>query len=156
MSDNIDKKMLREIVEQMVEQCLDEAIRRDMYIERVIDVAKGAMGEYFKARYAEANGPRRRSGVLGTQQGWDREVDHRIQFNFKQAVGRTLKGGDRRKAKDEAMSDLRAMVPSFLAYARIKVAEAFGIDPDDMVDPTDDPTDEFFSRLENAFDEATG
>lgn len=144
---------MRDLVRSMVEEILDEALRRDDYVNRLVSVGNGIMGEYFKARYAEANSFRRRSGVLGTSEGWDREVKHRIEFNFKQAVRKRIGGGDRRKAFDEAMDELRMDVSATLVWARYKVAEAFGLDESDMSDPVEDPTEELFAMLENAFEE---
>jgi len=145
------KKELREIVQRMVEEILDEAIRRQDYVEGLIDSASGAMGEYFKARYAEANDSKRAKAGKGTRQGWDREVSGRLRFNFANATDKTFKG-DPHLAFREAEVELRRAVPRYLEWAKKHVAEAFKLNPDLMEDPSDASTDEFFAKLKNVFD----
>lgn len=148
------KKELREVIREIVEELLDEAMSRDAYIERLYDTSKGAMGEYFKARYAELNAAQRREGVKGTSEGWDREAETLLITGFFTAATKKMKGGDARKAFAEALTTLRLLVPRYLAWARKQVSKDFGIPEQDMVDPSDDATDEFFARLDNLFDEA--
>ena len=151
----MDPKELRETLAVIVEELLDEAIRRDNYIEGLINAMKGAAGEYFKARYAEVNMFKRRHGTLGTQQGWDKEATNRIHFNFQQAAMRTMKGGSKRKCFDEAVAEIRIMIPKLLEWAKMTVADDFGLDKSDMIDTRDSTTDELLTLFENAFDEAT-
>lgn len=151
---NTIEKDLREIVQHMVEAALDEALRRDDYVNRLVSAAAGIMGEYFKARFAGVNSVRRRHGVLGTEEGWDKEARQRLEYNFKQAVRKRITG-DKRKAFDEALDELRDEVTSTLAWARAKVAEAFGLEEADMSEPLEDPAEELFAMLVNAFDEET-
>ena len=145
------KQELHEIIQKIVEEILDEAIRRQDYVEGLVNNASGAMGEYFKARYAQANATKRAKAGKGTQQGWDREASSRLHFNFANAADKTFKG-DPQLAFAEAEIELRKMVPRYLNWAKEHVAEAFRLNPNSMEDPTDASTDEFFATLKNKFD----
>ncbi len=150
----MDEKLLREMVQRMVEEILEEGSKRDAYINSIIDAFKGAFSEFCKARYAEVNESQRRIGKLGTAVGWDREANSRILFDVVPAMRRRLKSGDRHKAFLEAIDEFRDLVPSYLKYARGKIAESFGIRDEDMIDPSDEVTfEDFFIRMENLFDE---
>jgi len=144
------KLELKEIVAQLVEEVLDEAIRRQDYVEGLINAAKGAMGEHFKARYAEANVAKRVKAGPGTAQGWDREAEDRLAFNFADAADRKFKGNPS-MAFDEAVEELRRAVPRYLMWAKKEVAKDFQIDIDQMDDPDDASTDEFFAKLHNVY-----
>lgn len=146
---------LRALVSQLVEEFLEEAFTREMYVDRLVNAAKGAMGEYFKARYAEVNADRRLGGREGTMEGWDREVDNHFTYNVLYAITSNIKSGDRRKAFDQALASLRRLVPAYLRAAKRHVAESFLTPERELDDPSDQATDEFFARLENLFDEST-
>lgn len=148
------RKSLYEIVRSMVEDLLEEALRRDDYIHSLVDGAKGALGEYFKARYAEANTHKRKVAGAGTTEGWDREVDKLLTYGFFTAAATRMRGGDPRKAFEQATFELRKLVPWYLRWAKRNVSETFDVPEDIMIDPSDSVTDEFFARLENIFDEA--
>ena len=146
------KKELREIVSLMVEELLDESNRRDDYINRIVDGLKGPYGEYMKARYAELNTSQRKKAGKGTTEGWDRETRDRL-FDLSFAFARRLKSGDRRKAFLEAVDEFRDLVPFFVRHSCAHVAECFGLDESQMIDPSDAVTDDFFATVEKLFDE---
>jgi hypothetical protein len=148
------RQVIREIVRGLVEEFLDEALRRDAYIERLYDTAKGALGEYLKARYAEVNAERRRAGSNGTEAGWDRETDTLLVTGFFSVALKKMKGGDARKAFAEVIQQLHKLVPVYLRWAKRHVADAFELPEKELIDPPDSVTDEFFARLENLFNEA--
>jgi hypothetical protein len=150
----MNPKELRETITVIVEELLDEAVRRDAYIEGLVNSAKGALGEYFKARYAEVNTSQRRGGFAGTREGWDREVENLLGYNFFQAASKDLKGGEAQRAFEQAILSLRKLVPTYLRLAKKHVAESFAIPLDAMLDPSDSSTDEFFAMLVNMFDDA--
>lgn len=154
MSDNINRELIREIVERMVEELLDEALRRDDYINSLVNDAKGAMGEYFKARYAEVNAANRRIGREGTAEGWDGEVERLLTYGFFSTAATRMRGGDPHKAFEQVVAMLRSLVPKYLMWARKQVSKDYGIPNNKMLDPLDSSTDEFFARLENLFNEA--
>lgn len=148
------KKTLREIVRSMLEELLDEALRRDDYINSLVNDAKGALGEYFKARYAEANAASRRVGREGTAEGWDGEAERLLTYGFFMTAATRMRGGDPRKAFEQVVATLRPFVPKYMMWARKQVSKDFGIPERELSDPPDAATDEFFARLENLFDEA--
>jgi len=146
------KVELREIINRMVEEILDESNRRDDYVNRIVDGLKGPYGEYMKARYAELNTSQRKKAGKGTTQGWDREAKERL-FDLSFAFARRLKSGDRRKAFLEALDEFRDLVPFFVRHSCSYVAKCFGLDESQMIDPSDVVTDDFFANVEKLFDE---
>jgi len=142
------KQDLREVVRLMVEQLLDEATYRKDYVEGIYNVLYGALGEYYKARYAEAN-------ACATQQDidhWDKEVTNHLDSEFVRCVRRKEKGFKRMPAFKEALADLHDDVPFLLKWAKNQIVKKCRVaDPRVMVDPSDESTDEFFARLENEF-----
>ena len=148
----MDSNDLRALIAEVARQILEEAVARDKQVNDLFNAAKGAMGEYFKARYAEANAHLPRYGVKGTVEGWDKEASNLVRFRFTQVATRRARGYNPRSAFDEAMEDLRDLIPSYLEWAKEEVATDFRINVDKMVDPLDSATDEFFAALANAFD----
>ena len=143
------KQRLREFVSRLVEELLDEATYRKDYVEELFHAMKGAMGEYYKARFAEVNGdPNPR-----TREHWDRETDRLFRSRFHQRVVIKTKGSfDVRKAFDETMEDLRDVIPSELEESGREFAEDFGLDFEQLEYPSDNVTDEFLARCENEFE----
>ncbi len=82
---------MKVLLKEYVEELINEAVKRDRYVEDALNALKGAFGEYLKARYAEANPARK--GVLGTMEGWDKEATKLLKFNLRNAVTRRMKGG---------------------------------------------------------------
>lgn len=142
---------LRELVEQMVGEILDEATHRKEYVERIADCLGGALGEYLKARYVANNGFEHDAETVH----WDKEVDEHFMFRFARLVGLKTKGKfDPKKAFVEAMNDLSTLTPNYLIWARRKVAEVgkFGLDERTMSDVPDSDVDEFYARCWNEFE----
>lgn len=142
---------LRETVARLVEELLDEALRRDDFINKFVNVMKGALGEYLKARYAANNGFAHDAETAH----WDKEVDEHFMFRFAQLVIVKTKGQfDVKKAFAEAMEDLTALTPNYLAWAKRKVAEvkSFKLDERTMVEVPDSDVDEFYARCWNEFE----
>jgi len=133
----------------MVEELLDEATYRKDYVNELFYAMKGAIGEYYKARFAEANGD---PNPL-TREYWDRETDRLFRARFHQRVVVKTKGSfDVRKAFDEAMEDLRDVIPSELEESGREFAEDFGLDFKKLEYPPDSATDEFLARCHNEFE----
>lgn len=146
------KKTLKEIVRVMVEELLDEATHRKDYVNDFVNVMRGAMGEYLKARYAEANGfPYHPERVH-----WDKEVDEHFMFRFNVLAKTKTKGTfDARKAFVEALDDVRDGAGPYLEWAKRKVAEVpeFKLNEKTMEDPPDVALDEFYARCWNEFEQ---
>jgi len=146
----MEDRELRELVARLVGEILDEATERKDYVEAVFNVMLGALGEHFKARYAEANG----DPDPALRAHWDAEVDAHFMFRFDAVVGRRKKGTfDPRKAFDEAMEDLRDAVPRELRRSAHEFAKDFKLDPKALVPPPDSATDEFLARCQNEFEQ---
>lgn len=142
---------LRELVEQIVGEILDEATHRKEYVERITDCLSGVLGEHLKARYAANNGFDHDAETIH----WDKEVDEHFMFRFARLVSLKTKGKfDPKKAFAEAMEDLAALTPNYLAWAKRKVAEvkSFKLDERTMVEVPDSDVDEFYARCWNEFE----
>ena len=144
------KKALREIVLRMVEDILEEKFGRRDYIDDLCHVMDGALGEEYKLAYAVENG-------LATEQDvadWKKEVDDLLRTEFKRCAQAPENGFKRRRAFVAALSNSRGEAHKMLTLAKYQVAKKFDVRAKDLVDPSDDVTDEFFARLENEFDAA--
>ena len=141
------KQLIREYVQELVQETLDEAVRRDKYVDDIVAVLRGALGEYLKARYSEANG----DPDPFEREHWDKEVDEHFMFKFNRVVTRRARFGQG-AAFEEALADLRVEVSTTLRWAKAQVASMFKLDIHKMVDPLDSRVDEFFARASNEFD----
>ncbi len=140
---------LKSLIKEYIEEMLDEAIHKRDYIAGITNVLTGALGEYYKARYAEANG----QGGSHLVSHWGKEVDNHFRFKFYASVTKATKGYGQLGAFLEALKEVQASVPSLLRWARSEVSKDFGLDVRTMQDPSDVVTDEFFARARNEFDE---
>ena len=139
-----------EVLRELIECILDESSDRKDYINNLFHVMKGALGEYLKARYAEANG----DPAPDERQHWDTEVEEHFMFRFRDVVFHHDRGGkNHRNARDEALLLLRRAVPGELARSKYELCKAIkGLQPRHLVDPTDSEVDEFFARCMNEYD----
>lgn len=142
-------RSLRELVQRVVDELLDEALTRNAFVEDVCNVLRGAIGEYFKARYAEANG----DPDPDLRRHWSEEVDEHFRYRFDVVVKKKHRGRyDPTKAFAEAMEDLRSAVPAELGRSAREFAKDFGRRVNTLVDPPDSATDEFYARCWNEFE----
>lgn len=144
-----DEAQLKKLVERVVEELLDEALTRSSFVESVYNVLRGAVGEYFKARYAEANG----DPDPALREHWDEEVDEHFRYKFDVIVKKKHRGKyDPQKAFAEAMEELETAIPAELGRSAREFAKDFGIRVNALVDPPDSVTDEFYARCWNEFE----
>ncbi len=149
MTDDVNRELIREIVERMVEELLDEALTRNAYVESLYNVLRGAVGEYYKARYADANGDPDPS----LRRHWDEEVDEHFRYRFDILVKKRHRGKyDPEKAFVEAMEELEASLPAELAHSGRVFAKDFNLRANTLIDPPDSVTDEFKARCWNEFE----
>ena len=143
------KLSLRKMVRGMVEDILAEAYGRQEYMTDIVDEVGGALGEYYKALYAELNS-------LATEQDityWRKEVDGRFTA-LRTCLLRAEKGFRRDRAFIAAVDEARSKVPYKLKWAKGQIAKKFNVNERALVnEPTDEHTDELFARLDNLWDE---
>ena len=143
------KLKLHEMVRSIVENILTEAHGRQQYVEDIVDEVTGALGEHYKALYAELNG-------LATEQDiayWRKEVDGRFTA-LRPCLLRAEKGIRRGPAFDEAMVRARTVVPRKIAWAKSQIVKKFNVKERSLInEPSDQDTDELFARLDNLWDE---
>lgn len=144
------KAELRRLVEQMVGEILDEATHRKDLVKSFHDVMSGAIGEYYKARFAELWG----DPIPSLRAHWDVEVEDHFSFRFDKLCRRRTKGSyDPGGAFEEALQDLRDDVPSEIAHSRALAAQA--LRPNDQQRLMELPayvTDAFFARARQEYE----